>query len=297
MIINLELKEVLLVVGLHNASRDAIAKGLPTCEDLEYLFSDLADDISKVEASFQLIVDTIIVTEIEIHSVLFVFDCFTANIVDPNFVWANFTRAVYVADKPAHTVTKVAKTTMAATNTMTTPVSCTIDFSTNVLTADAVANLKHYYLQLQTMGVSFNDKTKSHFFLSALQHKCIEVDWFVYHLDSIPYYDILPDEVTLTELILRIKDSHSFQNSVPAIIHRYARPTNGKEFSTTRPNYQSSYSDSCFVHDFFTRSDTQCICGHLGHSVENCQQMAIQFLIAKYLQKDANLASASWIPG
>jgi hypothetical protein len=39
------------------------------------------------------------------------------------------------------------------------------------------------------------------------------------------------------------------------------------------------------------------MCGRWGHSVENCQQMAIYFLITKYLQKDANMTSASRISG
>jgi hypothetical protein len=37
------------------------------------------------------------------------------------------------------------------------------------------------------------------------------------------------------------------------------------------------------------------MCGHWGHSVDNCQQMVMQFLIAKYLQKDANMTSSSQI--
>jgi hypothetical protein len=60
---------------------------------------DMADDKTKVEATFCLVVDTKIVTDIDIRCVMFVFDLFLANIVDPNFAWANFTRAVYVADK------------------------------------------------------------------------------------------------------------------------------------------------------------------------------------------------------
>jgi hypothetical protein len=47
--------------------------------------------------------------------------------------------------------------------------------------------------------------------------------------------------------------------------------------------------------DFHTRSDTQCICGGWGHSVENCQQMAMHFLIAKYLQKNATITPARQI--
>jgi hypothetical protein len=67
------------------------------------------------------------------------------------------------------------------------------------------ANLERYYLQLQTMGVSFDDKTKSRFFLSALQQKCIEVDEFMDRLDNVPDAHPLSEELTLTELILRIK--------------------------------------------------------------------------------------------
>jgi hypothetical protein len=161
------------------------------------------------------------------------------------------------------------------------------------------------YLQLQTMGFSFDDKIKSHFFLSALQQKGIEVDQFVDHLDNVQDDDALPDELTLTELILRTKDIHSFQSSSTAIINHYVRPTNDKESSNTIQNRQSSSSDlrpnhpspsdSRPARDFRTHSDTQCMCGCRDHSVENFQQMAMHFLIGKYLQKYANMESAGQI--
>jgi hypothetical protein len=43
------------------------------CEDLEDLFTDMADDETKVEATFRLVVDTKIVTDIDICCVIFVF--------------------------------------------------------------------------------------------------------------------------------------------------------------------------------------------------------------------------------
>jgi hypothetical protein len=58
---------VLSVIGLQDAAKDAIAKELPTCEDLEDL-TDMADDKKKID----------------IHHVMFVFDWFSANIADPN---------------------------------------------------------------------------------------------------------------------------------------------------------------------------------------------------------------------
>jgi hypothetical protein len=72
------------------------------------------------------------------------------------------------------------------------------------------ANLEHYYLQVQAMGVSFDDKTKSHFFLSALQQKGIEVDQLVDCLGNVPDADPFPRELTLTDLVLCIKDIHCF---------------------------------------------------------------------------------------
>jgi hypothetical protein len=54
-------------------------------------------------------------------------------------------------------------------------------------------NLECYYLQLQSIGVSFDANTKSRFFLSALQKKGIEVDRFVDHLDNLLVSDPLPE--------------------------------------------------------------------------------------------------------
>jgi hypothetical protein len=44
-----------------------------------------------------------------------------------------------------------------------------------------------------TIGHAFDEKPQSHFFLSALQHKCIEVDRFVHRLDSVAVKDPLPE--------------------------------------------------------------------------------------------------------
>jgi hypothetical protein len=52
MAIDSNLNKVLLVIGLQDASKDAIAKGLPMCEDLKDLFMDMADDEANIEATF-----------------------------------------------------------------------------------------------------------------------------------------------------------------------------------------------------------------------------------------------------
>jgi hypothetical protein len=96
----------------------------------------LANDKAKVESTLRLSVDTAVVTDIDIHHIMFIFDWFIANIMDPNFAWTDFTRAVYVADKRARSVAKAAKTS-TPTVTTTTPVSGTIVFSADVLLADA----------------------------------------------------------------------------------------------------------------------------------------------------------------
>jgi hypothetical protein len=100
------LNSVLSVLALLDASKAAISKGLPTCEDLEVLFLDQAANKSKVESTLQLAVDTTIVSDIDIRRIMFVFHWFMVNIVDPNFSWSTFTRSVYVADKRARAVLK-----------------------------------------------------------------------------------------------------------------------------------------------------------------------------------------------
>jgi hypothetical protein len=167
------------------------------------------------------------------------------------------------------------------------------------------ANIKRYYLQVQAMGVYFYDKTKSRFFLSALQQKGIEVDQLLDCLDNVSDADTSTEELTIIELVLRIKYIHSLQNSFTAVIDQYVHPTNDRDSSNPRHNHQSSSSDLRPPHssssdarpvsDFRTRINTQCICGGRGHSVENCQQMSMHFLVAKYLQKDTNITPAAEI--
>jgi hypothetical protein len=106
MTIDPSLNLFLSVIALSDASNEAISKGLPTCEDLEDLFLDLAADKSKVESTLWLAVDTTIVSDIDIYRIMFVFDWFMLNIVEPNFAWSTFTRSVYVADYRARAVLK-----------------------------------------------------------------------------------------------------------------------------------------------------------------------------------------------
>jgi hypothetical protein len=100
--IDSDLNKLLLVICLQDKSKDAIAQGLPTYEDLEDLFMDMAEDKAKVESTFQLVVDKNIVSDSDIHRVMLVFDWFVANIVDPNFAW-------YVADKQSRDDAKATK--------------------------------------------------------------------------------------------------------------------------------------------------------------------------------------------
>jgi hypothetical protein len=114
-------------------------------------------------------------------------------------------------------------------------------------------------------------------------------------LDSVAVNDPLPEELTLTELILRINDIRSLQPSSTALIHRYVRPTDGGDNSNSRQHHPPHSFDSCSsrppqpdsrpqpLRDFCTRTDTQCVCGQWGHSVENCQQLAMHFLLVKHL--------------
>jgi hypothetical protein len=137
MTIDPALNSVLSVVTLSDASKAAISKGLPTCEDLEDLFLDLEAYNSKVESTLRLIVDTTIVSDIDILRIMFVFDWFMVNIVHPNFAWSTFTRSVYVSDKRARAVLRHAPSTPTPIAMSTTHISSTVDFSTNVLPANA----------------------------------------------------------------------------------------------------------------------------------------------------------------
>jgi hypothetical protein len=468
------LNSLLSVLSLSEPVKTAVSVGIPTLEDLENLFLDLADDASKVRAMLELVVDESIVTSHDIRRLMFVFQWFMLNIADPDFQWSNFTRSVYVAHKRAAGLAKQETSGMDPGEKLAAPsvAASAFDFSVEVLATDAkrqatpvapgtVATLKphklwkspfaantrkghtrqlhstelvlksslavdiiefyrklvaaskpaeidlipfssfdpayalwpnnrcsdvifemndalalrldqtgtlnmedetinilhqkhildsnsgvrayaflhsllkkakrhlhdhmptppsidqattigsfgaaleRYYLQMATIGHAFDEKPQSRFFLSALQQKGIEVDRFVDRLDSVAVKDPLPEELTLTELILRIKDIRSLQPSSTALIHRYVRPTDGRDNSNSRQNHPPPSSDSRSFRppqpdsqplcDFRTGTDTQCVCGRWGHSVENCQQLAVHFLLTKHLQNDANLTSSSLV--
>jgi hypothetical protein len=173
------------------------------------------------------------------------------------------------------------------------------------------SNLENFYLQLGTIGLALDEKTQSRFFLSALQQKGIEFDRFINRLDNVPDKDPLPEELTLTELILRIKDIRSLNNSSPAIINRFncSAPDSSSPHQHDRPprrprnpdrrqagsDNHNARSNQCPARPFSERTQTQCICGRWGHSVENFQQVAMHFLIVKYLRDDKNNATATQI--
>jgi hypothetical protein len=99
MMIKSDPNKVMSINGLQEASKEAIAKGLPTIEDLEDLFSEMADNRAKVESTLHLIMDMDIVSDTDILRTMFVSDWFIDKIVDPNFVWASFTCGAYISDK------------------------------------------------------------------------------------------------------------------------------------------------------------------------------------------------------
>jgi hypothetical protein len=59
-------------------------------------------------------------------------------------------------------------------------------------------------------------------------------DRFGDRLDNIADADPLPDELTLAELIMRIEDIHSLQNSSVAVINRVSHDTHNNDASTPR---------------------------------------------------------------
>jgi hypothetical protein len=412
--IDSELNKLLYVLSISEPVKTAVSVGVPTLEDLEDVFLDLADDESKVRAMLEHILDESIVTHHDIHRLVFVFQWFMLNIVDPNFQWSNFTRSVYVAHKRAAGLAKQVSSGMAPGAKFSAPsfAASAFDFSIGVLATDAKrqaapvapgtvatlkphklwkypfaantrkgptrqlhstelvlksslaidviefyrklvaaskpgeidlipfssfdpacalwpnnrcsdvifemndvlalhldqtgtlnlddktinilyqkhildstsgvcayaflhsllkkvkrhlndhiptplsidqattigsfgADLERYYLQMVTIGHDFEDKPQSRFFLSALQKTGIEVDHFVDCLDSVAANDPLPEELTLTKLILRIKDIRSLQPSSTTLIHHYVRPTDGRDNSNSRQHRPPPLSDSC----------------------------------------------------
>jgi hypothetical protein len=137
MTIDPALNSVLSVLALSDTSKAAIVKGLPTGEDLEDLFLDLGTDKSTVESTLQLVVDTTIVSDINSRRIMFVFELFMVNIVDPTFAWSTFTRSLYVADKPAQEALKHSPSAPTSVAMLTAPVRSTTDFSNDDIAADA----------------------------------------------------------------------------------------------------------------------------------------------------------------
>jgi hypothetical protein len=73
MSIDYGLNALLLILCLSEPVKTAVSAGVPTLEDLEDVFLDLADDESKVRAILEHIVDKSIVTHHDICRIMFVF--------------------------------------------------------------------------------------------------------------------------------------------------------------------------------------------------------------------------------
>jgi hypothetical protein len=112
MAIDSDLNKFLCLIILHDAYKEAIAKGLPTIKDLEDLFSEMADNRVKVEITLRLVVDMDIVSYTYILCTMFVLTGLFTKLWTPNLPGS------------ALLVEHIS-------------VTSTINFSTNVLTADA----------------------------------------------------------------------------------------------------------------------------------------------------------------
>jgi hypothetical protein len=133
------LNRLLSVLSPSEPVKTAVSIGSPTLEYLENLFLDLADDKSKVRAMLEHVLDESIVTNHDIHPLMFVFQCFMLNITDPYFQWSNFTCSVYVAQKGATGLAKQVTSGMAPGEKLTAPsvAASAFDFSVEVLATDA----------------------------------------------------------------------------------------------------------------------------------------------------------------
>jgi hypothetical protein len=129
------LNGILSVLSLSEPVKTAVSVNVPTLEDLENLFLDLADDESKVRAMLQHILDESIVTHHDICRFMLVFQWFMLNIADPDFQWSNFTRSVYVAHKRAAGLAKQVSSGMAPGEKLAAPsvAASAFDFSVEVL--------------------------------------------------------------------------------------------------------------------------------------------------------------------
>jgi hypothetical protein len=126
---------LLSVLSLLEPVKTAVAAGVPTLEDLEDVFLDLADDESKVRAMLEHILDKSIVAHHNIRRLMFVFQWFMLNIADPDFQWSNFTRSVYVAHKRAAGLAKQVSSGMAPGEKFSAPsvAASAFDFYVEVL--------------------------------------------------------------------------------------------------------------------------------------------------------------------
>jgi hypothetical protein len=162
------------------------------------------------------------------------------------------------------------------------------------------ANLERYYLQMATINVQFHDKTKSRFFLTALQQQGVDVDHYLDRLDNVPSGTALLDELTLMELILKIKDIRKFP-ATAATIHRIATPhasTSTPSTLTTASRSRNSdhHSQPQPAREFRICTDAQCISGRWGHTIHNCQQLAVHYNIHQRLNADpTNIATSTTI--
>jgi hypothetical protein len=162
------------------------------------------------------------------------------------------------------------------------------------------ANLERYYLEMTTINVQFQDKTKSRFFLTELQQQGVDIDQYLDRLDNVPSGTALPDELTLAELILKIKDIRKLPANA-ATIHRIAThhastATPSTMATASRSHNSDHHSRPQPVREFRIRTDAQCICGRWGHTVQNCQQLAVHYNIHQWLNADpTNTATATTI--
>jgi hypothetical protein len=140
---------LLSVLSLSEPVKTAVSVGVPTLEDLENLFLDLADDESKVRAMLEHALDESIVTNHDIRRLMFVFQWFMLNIADPDFQWSNFTRSVYVDHKRATGLAKKVSSGMAPGEKLAAPSVAASAFDFPLKSSPPMPSVKLHRLPLE----------------------------------------------------------------------------------------------------------------------------------------------------
>lgn len=146
-----------------------------------------------------------------------------------------------------------------------------------------------YYNGLANIAMPFPAVIQSRYFLTQLQQHGVQVDTYLDRLQVFRHTDVIPDDLTLETLVLKLAASRP-SNSLVHVVHS-AKGQSHQRGSTNNNKGRNQQSDAP-LRPFYSGGSIQCsACGSWGHTKNNCRDLGKFALLMQVYTEDKSFAT------